>query len=299
MREAKGYMIPILTPFNKDGSIDEKGMRQNISYLIDEGIHGITLTGSFGEFPILTFEERIQLFEIAMDETAGRCAVIAGTAHAATAEVIKLNDAAERIGMDGVMVTQPYYLLPSERDIINHFSLISKKGSLPITVYNNGARTGINMGVPLLLELVKIDRVVSVKQSSSAMTELIGLIRQTKDIEGFFVTNGQEPRAFPALVMGAEASYGISPMLLGKECIDLYRCAKESDVETGRAIQLKIDAIRSTFAGCGCTPAAALKFLVNKRGLAGGYPRAPIAELSDDDKNRLSAIADKVGVGPV
>lgn len=72
MKEMKGYVVPILTPFNRDGSIDEQAMRQNISYLIDQGIHGITLTGSFGEFPLLSSEERIRLYEVAVDEAAGR-----------------------------------------------------------------------------------------------------------------------------------------------------------------------------------------------------------------------------------
>ena len=92
-----GYIMPLLTPFNADGSVDERGMRTNISYLIGEGIHGITLTGSFGEFPLLTEQERIRLYEVAAEEAAGRCAVIAGTAHARTEVVIELGDAAARI----------------------------------------------------------------------------------------------------------------------------------------------------------------------------------------------------------
>ena len=99
----KGYFVPIFTPFNRDGSIDEAAMRQNISYLIGEGIDGITMTGSFGDFPLLSSAERIRLYELAVDEVQGRTTVFAGTAHAQTEETIQLSQAAERAGVDGVM----------------------------------------------------------------------------------------------------------------------------------------------------------------------------------------------------
>ncbi len=102
-----GYIMPLLTPFNADGSVDEHGMRANIAYLIGEGIHGITVTGSFGEFPLLAEQERVRLYDVAPEEAAGRCAVIAGTAHARTEVMIELGDAAARIGMDGVMMRRP------------------------------------------------------------------------------------------------------------------------------------------------------------------------------------------------
>ena len=296
MKEMKGYIVPIFTPFNRDGSLDEPAMRQNISYLIAEGIHGITLTGSFGEFPLLTEEERIRLYEVAVDEAAGRCAVIAGTSHASTDQTVSLSEAAAAAGADGLMIAPPYYLLPSERDLLNHFRLIDRRVSLPITIYNNPPRTGINMSPLLLLELSGLEQVASVKQSSQNFFELLELIRLTRDTPGFHVTNGQEHWAFPALIMGAEAAYGISPLLLGRECIELFECARSGDVERGRAIQLKVNVIRAALKRCAATPAACLRELANIRGLAGGFPRAPVAELSDDDKQILRKMSETVKI---
>jgi len=299
MKEMKGYIVPIFTPFNRDGSVDEQAMRQNISYLIGEGIHGITLTGSFGEFPLLSSEERIRLYEVAVDEAAGRCAIIAGTAHASTAEVIRLSCAAEKIGVDGLMITPPYYLVPSERDVKEHFRQIDEGVSLPITVYNNPPRIGINMSPSFMLELSKLEHVVSMKQSSGFFFELLELIRLTQGMPGFHVTNGQEFWAFPAMLMGAEAAYGISPLLIGRECIDLYHCAMKGDVQRGRAIQLKVNQIRAALARCEATPAAALRELARARGLAAGYSRAPITELSDEDKKTLKEMSEAVPLEPV
>lgn len=294
-----GYIMPLLTPFNADGSVDERGMRTNISYLIGEGIHGITLTGSFGEFPLLTEQERIRLYEVAAEEAAGRCAVIAGTAHARTEVVIELGDAAARIGMDGVMMTPPHYLRPSDDDLRLHFGRIAAAAALPITIYNNPPRVGINMSVALLVELSRLDNVATIKQSSPDLTDLIDLIDLADGQDGFFVTNGQEPRALPALVMGADANYGISPLMLGRECIGLYDCARGGDLLRARAIQRKVNTIRRAFAAAAATPAAALRYLANKRGLAGGHPRAPIAELSDADKRLLDRAADAAGMSAV
>lgn len=287
MKEMKGYIVPIFTPFTRDGSIDETAMRQNISYLVGEGIHGITLTGSFGEFPLLTAEERTHLYQIAVDEAAGRCAIIAGTSHASTDETVRLSEAAASAGADGLMIVPPYYMLPSQRDLLNHFRLIDQSVSLPITIYNNPPRTGINMSPSLLVELSELRQVVSVKQSSQNFFELLELIRLTRNTPGFHVTNGQEHWAFPALIMGAEATYGVSPLLIGRECIELFDCAVREDMERGRATQLKVNAIREALKRCSGTPAACLRELANLRGLAGGFPRPPIVELSNEDKQIL------------
>jgi 4-hydroxy-tetrahydrodipicolinate synthase len=197
------------------------------------------------------------------------------------------------------MITAPYYLLPSDKDLIYHFNNIAENTELPITVYNNPFRSGVNMNVALLVELSKMERVVTVKQSSKEFMELIDLIRLTENREDFFVTNGQETRAFPSFLMGAEASYGVSPLLLGQECIAMYDCAQKGDIERGKYIQFKVNKIRSAIAACRATPAAVLKELVNSRGLAGGYYRAPITELSDEDRKRLHEMSAEVGIQKV
>ena len=299
MREMKGYIVPIFTPFNQDGSVDHGAMRRNMSYLIDEGIHGITLTGSFGEFPLLSVEERIDLFEVAVDEASGRCAVIAGTSDASTETVIRLSDAAAASGADGLMIVPPPYLLPSERDLANHFRQIAARVSLPVTIYNNPPRTGFSMSTELLVELSRLDRIVSVKQSSLNFFDLLELIRLSEGRTDFWVTNGQEHWAFPAIMMGAQAAYGVSPLLLGRECIELYHCAQREDVQAGRALQLKVNVVRAALRRCQATPAACIRELSNMRGLAGGHSRAPIAELSDEDKRILREASAAIGITPV
>jgi 4-hydroxy-tetrahydrodipicolinate synthase len=299
MKDMKGYFVPIFTPFNRDGSIDEAAMRQNISYLIGEGIDGITMTGSFGEFPLLSSAERIRLYELAVDEVQGRTTVFAGTAHAQTEETIQLSQAAERAGVDGVMLIAPYYLLPSERDLREHFCAVAKSVTLPVKIYNNPPRTGVNMQPKFLVELSDLDNVVTIKQSSGSFFEVMELIRLTQGRPDFHVTNGQEMWAFPALLMGAQACYGISPLLLGRECIEMVACATRGDVQQGRAIQLRISIIRNALARCSATPAACVRELVNMRGLAGGYPRAPITELSEDDKTILREAGEQAKIQPV
>ena len=299
MADMKGYFVPIFTPFNQDGSLDEQALRHNMSYLIDEGIHGITLTGSFGEFPLLSSEEQIRIFEIGVDEAAGRCAIVAGTAHARTDETIRLSKAAESAGADGIMLVSPYYLVPSERDLREHFCTVEASVSLPITIYNNPPRTGLNMSPPFLAELSQLDNVVTIKQSSGFFFDLLELIRLTQGQPDFHVTNGQEMWAFPGLVMGAQACYGISPLLLGKHCIEMYSCAQSGDMERGRAIQLRVNIIRDALKRCQGTPAACVREMSNMRGLPAGHSRAPITELSPEDKAILQEACRKAEVQSV
>jgi 4-hydroxy-tetrahydrodipicolinate synthase len=299
VRELKGYFVPLFTPFNRDGSVDEQAMRDNIAYLVQEGIHGITLTGSFGEFPLLSSEERIRLYKVAVDAAQGRCAVVAGTAHASTKETIRLSQAAQDVGVDGIMVIPPYYLLPSERDLAAHFRQVAESVSTQITIYNNPPRTGLNMSVSFLLELSHLENVVTIKQSSGFFFDLLELIRQVHGREGFHVTNGQEMWAFPALVMGAEALYGVSPLVLGHECIELYDHARKGRVEQGRDLQLKINKIRATLAQCKATPAACVRQLAKLKGLAAGFSRMPIVEPSEEDQVLLQKVIHELEVRAV
>jgi len=296
MEKLKGYIVPIFTIFNKDGSIDEEGMRSNISYLIKEGIHGIAIAGSNGEFPLLTFEEKVRLFKIGVDEAANRCKIIAGTTEVSTEATIRLSQAAEKAGVDHLMILAPYFIMPTERDIINHFQQISKKTSLPIMVYNNPGKSAVSLGPNLINELSKIDNVVTVKQSSSNFFELLEIIRITKGRNDFYVIGGREIWAFPSFVVGAEAVFGISPLILGRECIEMYECAKKGDIKRGMTIQYKVNLLRSvTFQmNARATIPALFKEIMNIKGMAGGYLRAPIMEVTDSDKKQLRQLLNDV-----
>ena len=144
------------------------------------------------------------------------------------------------------------------------------------------------MSPAFLTELSRLENVVTIKQSSDNFFDVMELIRLTKNQIGFHVTNGQEMWAFPALLLGAQACYGISPLLLGRECIAMYDAAISSDVDKGRAIQLRISIIRHALGKCDATPAACVRELCNMRGLPGRFARDPITELSDRDKAILA-----------
>lgn len=295
IKKFSGYVVPLLTSFNSDGSVDEQAVRTNLSYLVSVGAHCVTLSGSFGEFPLLSEEERVRLFEIATEEAAGRCTIIAHTGAHDTATAVRLTQAAEKIGVDGLLIIPPPFHGPVERDIREHYIQCSKSTSLPIIIYNN-MRAGLNLSQSLILELSHLDNVVSIKQSSNDFFDLLETIRLTKGRTDFFVTNGKEIWAFPGLLMGADAVYGVSPLLLGRECVSMYDCAKNGEVARGEAIQYRVNSIRSAMMACDGVQAVTLRELLNLRGLAGGYSRAPYTELPDNDKARLKAALADVGI---
>ena len=214
--------------------LDELAARTNLSHLISVGAHCVTLSGSFGEFPLLSEAERIRLFEVATEEAAGRCSIIAHTGAFDTATAVRLSQAAEKIGVDGLLINPPPFHGPVERDILDHYTQCSNSTTLPIIIYNN-MWAGVNLSQSIILELSHFDNVVLVKQSSNDFYDLLETIRLTKGRDDFFVTNGKEIRAFPGLLMGADAVYGVSPLLLGHECVSMYDCSKNGQVERGEA----------------------------------------------------------------
>ena len=161
----KGVFPACVTPFAKDGSVDEAATRKMIDMFIADGVDGLIIAGSTGEWFSLSDKERVDLFAVAQEHTAGRVPVLAGTSAIGTREAVELTKAAKKLGMAGCMVLPPPYALPSRREVIAHFEEVGKVG-LPIMLYNNPPRTSINIDASLARDLAKIDTIVALKDST-------------------------------------------------------------------------------------------------------------------------------------
>jgi 4-hydroxy-tetrahydrodipicolinate synthase len=135
----------MVTPFDDDGRVNVAKFRQLASYLVENGSDGVVVTGTTGESPTLTDEERFQLYEAAVAEVGDRATVIAGTGTYDTAHSIHLTQRADAIGVDGVLIVTPYYSKPTPRGIVEHFKAIAAVTDKPVVVYNIPARVVINI----------------------------------------------------------------------------------------------------------------------------------------------------------
>ena len=197
-----GSFAVIVTPFTRDGDIDEEGYRGVIDLVIDAGCHGVISAGSTGEFFLMTHEERMRVFSIAVDQAAGRVPVLAGTSATRTDDVVALTRYASEIGCDGAMVLPPIYIGIDERETVEFFSRVAGESGLPIMLYNSPLAVMTELPARLVERLARIDNVVAIKDSSLDMNQVSDLVRLCGD--DFKVFIGAEDLMLAAVAMGAE-----------------------------------------------------------------------------------------------
>jgi len=278
----KGMFTAIVTPFTKTGEIDESAYRENIENLMDEGIRGLVVTGCTGEFWSLTDDERIRVYQMAVETSKGKVPVIAGTMGMVTREVVELSNRAKAVGVDGVMITAPYYVMPKEKEIMRHYQDISSKVGLPILVYNIPNRVGINLTPDLLSKLCDVDCVVAVKQSSPSFDEVMQTIRLCGEKMRVFAGHS-DTRGFPCIAMGADGGVSsVETQMLGKEAIQIYDAIVSGDFESARKIQCKSITAAGIARMYGVFPSG-LKACMNLLGRPGGFPRPPVSPLVEQE----------------
>ena len=291
----QGNFNAVVTPFRQDGSIDEVAFKKNIELLISEGIDGLVVTGCTGESWALSNDERTRMHRIAVEASSGRVPVIAGTLAMLTDTVVEQSKKAKDAGADGVMVTPPHFILPSEEDITKHYSCISQEADVPILVYNNPRRVGVDIPPALLEKLCEIENVVAVKQSSGNFTDIVETVRLCGDKIRVFAGHCAA-RGFPCVAMGTHGFVSSGEtQILGKKAIDLYRLSAAGDNHAARSLQYRLVELSHAMHGLGTFPSA-LKAAMNLVGRPGGYPRDPIQPLREEDQKRLQSNLHSLGV---
>ena len=298
MRKFKpqGIVVPLLTPFLPDGSIDEDRLRWLTRRMIEAGVHGVFPGGSSGEFWALNEEERCQIIQIVVDEAVGAIPVYAGVGAVGTRQVIKLAYFAEEAGADALVVITPFYINPTQNELYKHYEAIAQSTSLPVIPYNNPSRTGnVNLEPATVARLSELDNLVGIKDSS-------GNIGQTADYitlchPGFAVFQGRDDMIFPSLVLGAVGGVAAEGNVAPEMCVDLYDSFIKNNWERAKAIQVKLARLRRALAW-GSYPAA-LKAAMAMIGEPIGDPRSPVEILPASYYEPLRNILTKMGLDVV
>ena len=296
MRDTKvdwhGSFAVIVTPFTRDGDIDEEAYRQVIDLVIDAGCHGLISAGSTGQFFLMSHEERKRVFEVAADHVAGRIPVLAGTSATRTDDVIDLTRHARAVGCDGVMVLPPIYIGVELRELREFYRRISEEGGLPIMLYNSPLAVRSDMRADFVLELTETANVVAIKDSSRDLQQVADLIRTCGHRIRVFV--GEENQLLAGMAMGADGAVAMVPQVVGSMAVELYEAAARGDYETARGLHEKIKRVYDLFdVGNGYV---CIKECMNMLGKPGGYSREPMLPLTDDQRRRLQKILQDVGL---
>lgn len=282
----RGCLIPLVTPFDANGAIDEPALRKLVNYLIDEqAADGLVPCGTTGESPTLATDEHMLVINIVLDEARGRVPVIAGTGSNSTGEAIAMTVAAEKLGATASLQVSPYYNRPNQEGIYAHFKAIADSTSLPIILYNIPMRTGRNIEVDTIVKLSRIDNIVGVKEASGNILQASAILERTRGGEEFFVYSGEDSVTFLILCLGGHGCIAAVGHVLGAEFSRMCRLVWEGRHDEARELHYKIaPLVEALF----CEPnPTAIKQALNWMGIPVGGLRLPLMELSSRGKDVL------------
>src|SRR5690554_227240 len=207
-------LTAMITPMKKDGSVDNKQAVTIAQSLVNNGSDGLVISGTTGESPTLSFDEKVQLFSEIVNELGGSAEVIAGTGSYNTAESIALTNAAEKAGVDGIMLVTPYYNKPSQEGLYQHFNKIAEKSSLPIMLYNVPGRTNVNLLPDTVARLAEIPNIIAIKEASGDLEQVSYLRTLTPD--DFLIYSGDDALTLPILSIGGCGVVSVAAHLVGR-----------------------------------------------------------------------------------
>lgn len=289
--ELRGYNVVVVTPFAKEGEIDEGAYLEIVDSMVDYGATGIVVSGCTGEFWAMSLEERKRLFKLTADHLSGELKVICSVMAVTTGEILELTESAKAVGADAVMCLPPHGVVPTRRELVHLYRTISETVDIPIMVYNLPARAGINITPDIVDELADIENVVAIKESSNNINQLVETIMSAGDRISIFV--GYEHGVLPGIIMGAEGVSSVLPQILGRDAIDLCFYAMSGEIEKARPLQFKAYTVFNGMEGAGNFPAW-FKEAMNQLGYPAGYPRLPQLPLTANEKAQVTRVLKKL-----
>lgn len=267
-----GVFPALATPFAGDGRVDQGLLTSLIDRLLGEGVSGLVVGGSTGEYYSMTAEERLALFEAVSGHVSGRVPLIAGTSSINHAETLSLTQAAKAIGYDGCMVLPPVYSLPTPAETVKVFEEVAAIG-LPVMIYNNPARVGVLLAPALTAQLAKIPNVVAYKESARDLYAVAEAYYATRDRLAHFA--GLEPYGSALLSRGAKGIVSTISNVCARQVVDYYDAFRAGDLEALSRNQQVIDELYHLLARSGLSNFAFVKSAMAALGRPGGVTRAP------------------------
>ncbi len=285
-----GAGVAIVTPMNADGSVNYDKYREFIDWQIENGTDAIITCGTTGESSTLTAEEHIEVMKVAVEHTAGRVPVIAGTGSNDTAFGIQLSVEARELGVDALLLVTPYYNKASQRGLITHYNAICDAAKLPAILYSVPSRTGVNIQPATVAKLYENPYICAVKEASGDISQ-VAKIAAMCDID---IYSGNDDQIVPILSLGGKGVISVLSNVCPKETHDI--CAKwfEGDVAESKRLQLAyLDLCNALF--CDVNPIP-VKEALNMMGWEHGECRLPLCGMDDASKAVLSAALKKHGL---
>ncbi|MBP2631735.1 MAG: dapA4 [Firmicutes bacterium] len=287
--EVKGIITAMVTPFDQNQELNSKGTKQLVNKLINSGVSGIFILGTNGEFHLLTNDEKVAFAKIVIDEVNKRVPVYVGTGGNSTREVIELSKKMEALGADALSVITPYFLVPSQSEVIHHYKAIAEAVKIPIIIYNIPKNTGMNLEPETVLELAKVKNIIAIKDSSGKLENIEKYIQITSN-EDFSVLSGSDSLILDALKIGATGAIAATSNLITDIDVSIYEKFLKGDIAGAEKAQQEIEVLRAVLKA-GTVPSI-LKKAVEMSGISVGPARLPVTQPKEEVIEKIQKMLD-------
>jgi 4-hydroxy-tetrahydrodipicolinate synthase len=278
-----GSGVAIVTPFDGDKT-NYDALGELIEWNISGGTDAIIICGTTGEASTMPDEEHLAAIEYTVKRVNGRVPVIAGTGSNETAHAVELSKKAEALGADGLLQVTPYYNKTTQKGLIEHFSAIANAVSIPIILYNVPGRTGMNISIPVLKELAKLDNVVAIKEASGNMSYTAKIAAEVPEL---YIYSGNDDMIVPVMSLGGKGVISVLANVAPKETHELCKAYLDGDCQKATKMQLEyLDLINDLFIEVNPIP---VKTALNLMGKNAGNLRLPLVDMEDANKSKLEA----------
>lgn len=280
MKKFGRLLTAMVTPFDDSGKVDYAQAKKLAKALLNSGSDGLVVSGTTGECPTLTQEEKLRLFDEIRSAVGNKGTIIAGTGNYSTAESIELTKEAEKTGVDGCLLVVPYYNRPTQDGLYQHFKAIAGATSLPCILYNVPGRTVTNLAAETCIKLSQIDNIVGVKEASANLEQIAKIIEGAS--EDFLVYSGNDGDTFPILCLGGYGVISVISHLVGLQFKQMMDDYIKGNVEKAAAVHRNLlPLVNALFVVANPIP---VKYALNYLGFSVGKPRLPLTE--PDEKSR-------------
>ena len=288
----KGSIVAIVTPMHADGSLDHPGLRKLIDWHIAEGTDGIVIVGTTGESATVSVEEHCELVKLAVEHTAGRIPIIAGTGGNSTVEAIELTRYAKEVGADASLQVVPYYNRPTQEGMYRHFRKIAESVDLPVILYNVPGRTVADMSNETMLRLAEVPGIIGVKEATGNIGRDTDLLRLAPP--SFAVYSGDDPTAMALMLCGGKGNISVTANVAPRAMHELCVAAMAGNVaEAVRINNRMLPLHNKLFVEPNPVP---VKWAMAEMGLMSHGLRLPLAPLGDEWHETVRAALRESGV---
>jgi 4-hydroxy-tetrahydrodipicolinate synthase len=278
-----------VTPFDSSGAVDYDRYGELCTYLVDNGSDGVVVSGTTGEAPTLSDDERLALLRTAIDAIGDRATVVAGTGTYSTAHSVHLTEQAHEAGAHGFLVVTPYYNKPPPRGIVAHFQAVAAASDRPVMVYNIPSRVVINIEPETMAQLAEIPNVTSVKQANDDLGQAERILELGLDLYA-----GDDNLIYPFLELGAKGGVCVHTHVVGPRVAEMVRRFRDGDTEGARRIDEELAPAYELLAVT--TGPIQIKAALNLLGHDVGGHRLPLVEATDAERAQIRDCLERLGV---